>query len=184
MILEINFKKGWSCFKSDGLDFSSKINYTIQVMLVLKLRRIGKKHQPAYRLVVTEKRTKLDGKYLDDLGWYNPRSKQHQFKKERVLHWLGHGAQKTDTVHNLLIKAGVIEGNKIAVHKIKTVGQSAENINEQGTKNMDEQMNPMPGQSPEGAPAMPETPVTEEPVTEEEESVTVPEEPAAEPKVE
>jgi len=84
-------------------------------MLVLKLRRIGKKHQPAYRLVVTEKRSKLSGKYLADLGWYNPLSKQFNFDKEGILGWFKNGAQKTDTVHNLLVKAGIIEGSKIAI---------------------------------------------------------------------
>ena len=86
-------------------------------MLVLKLKRIGKKHQASFRLVVDEKRHKLLGKNLEDLGWYNPRNKKHEFNKERILHWIKNGAQASDTVHNLLISAGIIQGKKIAVHK-------------------------------------------------------------------
>jgi len=86
-------------------------------MLALKLKRIGKKHQASFRLIVIEKRSKLVGKYAEDLGWYNPREDKMEFNKERVSYWIKNGAQPTDTVHNLLITAGIIEGKKIAVHK-------------------------------------------------------------------
>lgn len=84
---------------------------------MLKLQRIGKKHQGAFRLVVGEKRTKLNGKQLEDLGWFNPLSSKMEFKKERILHWLKIGAGKTDTVHNLLVTAGILSDKKIAAHK-------------------------------------------------------------------
>lgn len=86
-------------------------------MLVIKLKRIGKKHQPSYRLIVQEKREKLGGRYAEDLGWYNPLLKKYEFKKERVEHWIKVGAKPTDTVHNLLVTAGVISASKIPVHK-------------------------------------------------------------------
>lgn len=86
-------------------------------MLVLKLQRVGKKHQASFRLVVGEKRTKLNGKQLEYLGWYNPRSSKSELAKERILHWLKVGAQKTATVHNLLVSQGIISEKKIAVHK-------------------------------------------------------------------
>lgn len=86
-------------------------------MLTLKLQRIGKKHQASFRLIVGEKREKLDGKQLEDLGWFNPRTDEMNVNKERATYWLKQGAQKTDSVHNLLVRAGVIEGKKIAVHK-------------------------------------------------------------------
>lgn len=88
-------------------------------MLTLKLQRVGKKHQPSYRLVVDEKRHRMGGRVVESLGWYNPRSKEGQFNADRIAHWLGHGAQKTDTVHNLLVKKGIISGAKIAVHQTK-----------------------------------------------------------------
>jgi small subunit ribosomal protein S16 len=86
-------------------------------MLTLKLKRIGKKHQSAFRLIAIEKRTKLNGRYLEDFGFYNPHEDKFEFNKDRILYWLKNGAQPTDTVHNLLIKAGIIKGKKIPVHK-------------------------------------------------------------------
>lgn len=86
-------------------------------MLALKLRRIGKKHQGSFRLVVDEKRHKLNGENVENLGWYNPRTDKFELKKERVEHWLKVGAKATDTVHNLLVNAGIVQGKKIPVHK-------------------------------------------------------------------
>ena len=102
-------------------------------MLAIKLRRIGKKHQASFRIVVIEKRSKVDGRYTDNIGWLNPNNKEFNIKKEKALHWLKNGAQPTDTVHNLFIKAGVIEGKKISVHKKKKVKEGkaeAEKVNE------------------------------------------------------
>ncbi len=86
-------------------------------MLAIKLKRVGKKHQASFRLIVDEKRHKIFGKNAEDVGWYNPRSKKYEVKKERILYWLGVGAQPTDTVHNVLVTAGVIAGTKRPVHK-------------------------------------------------------------------
>jgi small subunit ribosomal protein S16 len=86
-------------------------------MLAIKFKRIGKKHQGSFRIVVTEKRTKLNGRFTDDLGWVNPKTDKFELNKKRAEHWLKVGAQPTATVHNLLVKAGVISGKKIAVHK-------------------------------------------------------------------
>lgn len=87
-------------------------------MLAIKLKRIGKKHQPSYRIVVNEKKSKMSGRFIEDLGWYNPFSKEIKINKERVDFRLKTGVQPTDTVYNLLVKAGVISGSKRAVHKI------------------------------------------------------------------
>ncbi len=83
---------------------------------MLKLKRIGKKHQASFRLIVDEKRHKMVGTNVEDLGWYNPRTDKFELKKERVQHWMKVGAQPTDSVHNLLIAAGILSGKKIAVH--------------------------------------------------------------------
>ena len=88
-------------------------------MLTLKLQRIGKKHQASFRLIVGEKREKLDGKQLEDLGWYNPNGNKFALKNDRILYWISKGAQKTDSVHNLLLTAKVIEGEKKAVHHMR-----------------------------------------------------------------
>lgn len=76
-------------------------------MLAIKLQRIGKKGQAAFRLIVGEKRTKLAGRQLEDLGWYNPKSKEGVFDAERVKYWWGKGAQPTQTVKSLLKKRDI-----------------------------------------------------------------------------
>ncbi len=86
-------------------------------MLMLKLKRIGKKHQAAFRLIVDEKRHKMVGTNVEDLGWYNPHANKFEFKKERIQYWMKVGAKATDSVHNLLVAAGVLTGKKLAVHK-------------------------------------------------------------------
>ena len=87
-------------------------------MLAIKLKRIGKKHQPSYRIVIAEKKSKMSGRFVEDLGWYNPFSKEIKVDKERADFRLKTGAQPTNTVYNLLVKSGIINGPKKAVHKI------------------------------------------------------------------
>ncbi len=87
-------------------------------MLAIKLKRIGKKKQVAFRLIVAPKRSKLGGKFVEDVGWFNPRTDEFKINKERVLYWIGSGAQPTNTVHNVLIRSHVLKGKKIAVHSI------------------------------------------------------------------
>lgn len=84
-------------------------------MLVIRLQRVGRRHQPSYRLVVSERRSKLGGPPVEDLGSYNPFSKTAAFKQERINHWIGIGAKPTVTVHNLLIKQGFVGGPKIKI---------------------------------------------------------------------
>jgi len=86
-------------------------------MLAIKLKRIGKKKQASFRVVVSERRSKLNGRFVEDLGWANPRTDTFNIVKDRILHWIGVGAKPTDTVHNLLVRAGVVKGPKVAVHK-------------------------------------------------------------------
>ncbi|HPD19789.1 MAG TPA: 30S ribosomal protein S16 [Candidatus Pacearchaeota archaeon] len=86
-------------------------------MLMIRLFKIGKKKQPSYKVVVTDKRNApARGKFVEEIGTYNPLTKEAAFKKERVLYWLGTGAQASDTVHNLLIKHNIIQGEKRKVH--------------------------------------------------------------------
>ena len=95
-------------------------------MLMLKLQRTGKKHQASFRLIVGEKREKLLGEQAEYLGWYTPGQHKYEFNKDRIQHWLKVGAKPSDTVHNLLVKAGIIQGKKIAVHKQPKKPASAE----------------------------------------------------------
>ncbi|HEY5220580.1 MAG TPA: 30S ribosomal protein S16 [Candidatus Paceibacterota bacterium] len=94
-------------------------------MLAIKLQRIGKKHQPSYRVVVAEKRSKMLAPPVEDLGSYNPFTKATTVNKERVSHWVKMGAQPTVTAHNLLVKEGVITGTAIAVKMPKAVAKVA-----------------------------------------------------------
>jgi len=87
-------------------------------MLVIRLLRVGKKNQPAFKIVVTDKKNPpRGGRFIEEVGNYSPLTKQTVLKKERVKHWLSQGAQPSATVHNLLVKQGVLEGKKIPVHK-------------------------------------------------------------------
>lgn len=86
-------------------------------MLAIKLRGVGKKHQRSFRIVVMEKRSKLQGRFVEDLGWFDPASDKFQVNAEATRQWIQNGAQPTDTVHNLLVRGGVVKGPKIPVHK-------------------------------------------------------------------
>lgn len=77
-------------------------------MLAIKLQRIGKKHQAMYRVVVGEKRSKLNGRQTEDVGWYNPHTKKAGLKADRIKHWLATGAQPTNTVQALLQKNNLV----------------------------------------------------------------------------
>ncbi len=83
-------------------------------MLVIRLIRTGKKNAASFRVVLIEKTAPpKSGKFLEMLGSYNPRLNQISLNKERIKHWLGQGAQASETVHNLLVNEGVIKGPKI-----------------------------------------------------------------------
>ena len=95
-------------------------------MLAIRLARVGKKKQPTYRLTVSEKSKDTFGDFLEIVGYYNPRSKVCEVKKDRILHWISKGAQPSSTVHNLLIDQNVIEGEKVKASKAKKKGKKGE----------------------------------------------------------
>ncbi len=80
-------------------------------MLRIRLRRVGAKHRPSYRLVVADSRAPRDGKTVDIVGHYSPIDQPEKVvvDKEKVTSWLGKGAQPSDTVRRLLGKVGVME---------------------------------------------------------------------------
>ena len=80
-------------------------------MVVIRLRRTGKTKQPSYRLVVTDKRSPRDGKFIEIIGHYNPirQPKELVVKNERARYWLGVGAQPSDTVARLLKQVNVLD---------------------------------------------------------------------------
>lgn len=76
----------------------------------LRLRRMGKKRQPIYKVVAADERSPRDGKFIEAIGLYNPITNPATFdiKEERALYWLGVGAQPTTTVKGLLSKKGIL----------------------------------------------------------------------------
>ncbi len=80
-------------------------------MVRIRLRRMGMKKQPSYRIVVCDSKAPRDGKYIESIGFYNPRTEPDtiQINEERALYWLGVGAQPTEAVLRLLEKAGIME---------------------------------------------------------------------------
>ena len=77
-------------------------------MLKLRLKRIGRKRSPSYRLVIMENSCRRDGRPIDEVGYYNPISKSYKFDQEKIHKWLKYGVKPTETVVNLLKKAEII----------------------------------------------------------------------------
>ncbi|RED65993.1 30S ribosomal protein S16 [Cohnella lupini] len=77
----------------------------------IRLKRIGAHKAPFYRVVVSDSRSPRDGRFIEEIGVYNPVSQpaQVQIDEEKALKWLQNGAQASDTVRNLLSKAGVMK---------------------------------------------------------------------------
>ncbi|MBF8982167.1 30S ribosomal protein S16 [Lutibacter sp. B2] len=77
----------------------------------IRLKRMGANKRPFYRLVVADSRSPRDGKFIEEIGYYNPMTEPVQVKidDEKAIKWLNTGAQPTDTVRDLFKKYGVIE---------------------------------------------------------------------------
>ena len=85
-------------------------------MLKIRLQRIGRKNDPAFRVVLTDsKNSAKSGRFLELVGSYNPKKGETTFDGERIKYWIKNGAQLSDTVHNFLIKENVISGKKVNV---------------------------------------------------------------------
>lgn len=90
-------------------------------MLKMRLQRVGRKHEPAFRLVLTDsKNSTKSGRFLEILGSYDPRKATDLIKADRVKHWLSKGVGVTDSVYNLLVTHKVIDGKKKNVLPQKT----------------------------------------------------------------
>jgi len=77
-------------------------------MLKLRLKRIGRKRAPSYRLVVMESSTRRDGRPVEEVGYYDPISKKSHLDIPKIEKWLSYGVQPTETVFNLLKKAEIV----------------------------------------------------------------------------
>jgi len=86
----------------------------------LRLRRMGKKKQPIYKVVAADARSPRDGKFLEAVGIYNPLTNPHtiDLKEDRINYWLDNGAQPTDTVKSLFNQTGINLKRDIAKRKL------------------------------------------------------------------
>jgi small subunit ribosomal protein S16 len=76
----------------------------------IRLMRMGSKKKPFYRIVVTDKRTKREGRFIEKVGHYDPHADPPEtvLDEERILYWLGVGAQPSDTVRSIFSRAGLM----------------------------------------------------------------------------
>ena len=83
-------------------------------MVKIRLRRVGAKKKPSYRLVIADSRAPRDGAFIEIIGHFNPLTDPETLvvNEEKALHWLSQGAQPTVTAARLLTKAGIIEKTK------------------------------------------------------------------------
>jgi small subunit ribosomal protein S16 len=78
-------------------------------MLKLRLKRNGRKRQPSYRLVIMESTSRRNGRPIDEVGYYNPITKESYLNQEKIAKWLNYGVQPTETVFQLLKKSKLIQ---------------------------------------------------------------------------
>lgn len=143
---------------------------------MMRLQRVGRKNNPAYRIVVVDKRTgPKSNKAVDLLGSYEPKQGTIIINKDKAKHWLAHGVQPSDTVYNMLVSQKVIEGKKrnalpkkspiIDEEKLKAEAEAKAAAEAEAAKETEEV-------SAEEAPEAPEAEVAEVPAEASEETVT------------
>ncbi|MFH1424000.1 MAG: 30S ribosomal protein S16 [Candidatus Nealsonbacteria bacterium] len=134
-------------------------------MLVFRLFRVGKNNQPSYKIVVTDKRNpSKGGRFVEQIGFYNPVTKEKTLNKERAQYWLKQGVQPSATVHNLFIKDGILEGKKISKHKKSKKAPVAAPVAAAAAPA--EAASPKPAEKPAEAPKLEESPKPAEKVAE------------------
>jgi len=80
----------------------------------IRLQRTGAKNFPFYRIVVTDSRASVKGKYIEKLGWYDPRTKKIGADKERILDWIGKGAQLSNSAKKVLLNFSILSRDEIS----------------------------------------------------------------------
>lgn len=99
-------------------------------MLAIRFNRTGKRNRAYFRVVLQE-HTKAPGKrHVEILGSYDPHKKTTILNKDRILHWIAQGAQPSDSVHNILVREGIIEGKRIAKKMPRPVAKEAAPVEE------------------------------------------------------
>lgn len=88
-------------------------------MLMIRLKREGKKHQATMRIVVVDsKKSAISNRYVEKIGWWIPSQHKNEINKERAQYWISMGAKMSATVNNLFVTEGIVEGAKIPKHKL------------------------------------------------------------------
>ncbi|HSW55835.1 MAG TPA: 30S ribosomal protein S16 [Ignavibacteriaceae bacterium] len=107
----------------------------------LRLRRMGKKKQPIYKMVAADSRSPRDGKFLEAVGFYNPLTNPHtlDLKEDRIMYWLNVGAQPTHTVKSLLRQKGInlkkeLISKGFDEEKVKSEIENWQKLKEAGSK--------------------------------------------------
>lgn len=111
-------------------------------MVRIRLTRVGRKHEPAYRIVVTPQREKRDSKVIELIGHYSPITKELKIDGERAKYWLSVGAQPSETVTRLLIKEGVLKAPKAKQKFSKQRGKKSVERAEAKAKKLEEAKKP------------------------------------------
>ena len=75
----------------------------------MRLRRLGAKKAPTYRVVVADSRFPRDGRFIEEIGFFNPKSDELKIDAEKAKKWIANGAQPTDTVKALLKKSNIVD---------------------------------------------------------------------------
>ncbi len=79
----------------------------------IRLRRVGARNLPLYRIVVADSRSPAKGKFIEKLGWYDPRAKKVQVDKNKVLSWVSKGAKISNSVKKLLLNFAIVPSNEL-----------------------------------------------------------------------
>ena len=108
-------------WRAEWLSLNNSTPHSKATMIKLRLKRFGKKREASFRLVACNSTSRRDGRPLQELGFYNPRTKETRLDTEAIRERLGQGAQPTDIVRTLLERGGLIEKT---VRPSVTVGQA------------------------------------------------------------
>tara|TARA_B100000073_G_scaffold249298_1_gene209508 strand:+ start:11298 stop:11750 length:453 start_codon:yes stop_codon:yes gene_type:complete len=112
-------------FGSDFHCWNVNSLYSKATMIKLRLKRFGKKREASFRLVACNSTSRRDGRPLQELGFYNPRTKETRLDTEAIRERLGQGAQPTDVVRTLLERGGLLEKTTRPAETIGKVKQAA-----------------------------------------------------------
>ena len=106
----------------------------------IRMKRMGSKKRPFYRIVVADSRAPRDGRFIEEIGYYNPLDEGKTFvvKEDRIQYWYGTGARPSDTVERLLKENGVFEKLGAAKNEKPSAKINAEEVVEENKKNKEE----------------------------------------------